>query len=178
MRYLFAASKTFPQYGGAASGTSMALYSLSPLFLSILATRFFTNEENGLDVSRYTLFLAVLAGSVYFVSGFFLPAPASPLVVTCESEGNGSNASFSDEEAFDSEVDERAPLVSPKPAADVRVSVHPVDASHSSLDLMKDPYFWIIFVVVMLLIGTVSISFFSLVRIAKRSISHTSAKWS
>ena len=41
---LFAASKSIPNHIGLASGASMALFSLSPLFLSAIATIFFCNS--------------------------------------------------------------------------------------------------------------------------------------
>ncbi|KDR81505.1 hypothetical protein GALMADRAFT_239491 [Galerina marginata CBS 339.88] len=64
---LFAASKFFPNHIGLASGSSMALFGLSPLFLSTVATSFFTDATTGIvNVPSFTFFLASLTSLVYF----------------------------------------------------------------------------------------------------------------
>ncbi|KAK2467003.1 hypothetical protein APHAL10511_001261 [Amanita phalloides] len=72
---LFAVSKMFPGYLGIASGASMALFGLSPLFLTSIASKFFTDESGNLGATSYMLFLAVLTGSVYLVGAFTLNGP-------------------------------------------------------------------------------------------------------
>jgi len=77
---LFAASKTFPNHTGLASGTSMALFGLSPLFFSVIASKFFTDPASGiLNVANYTAFIA-LFNSIIYIAGFvFLrQIPCSP----------------------------------------------------------------------------------------------------
>ncbi|KXN85482.1 putative transporter MCH1 [Leucoagaricus sp. SymC.cos] len=64
--FLFAASRLFPQQPGIASGTSMALFGLSPLFLTYVAAHWFTNPyTDTLQVVRFTAYLAVVAGAVH-----------------------------------------------------------------------------------------------------------------
>ncbi|KAF8636738.1 hypothetical protein AX17_003541 [Amanita inopinata Kibby_2008] len=69
---LFAASKTFPKYIGMASGASMALFGLSPLFLTMIASRYFTDEVGDLNAVRYMIFLAVFSGFVHLLGAFAL----------------------------------------------------------------------------------------------------------
>ena len=63
---LFAASKLFPNHIGLASGASMAIFSLSPLFLSAIATNFFIHPATGqLNIGHFMSFLALLTGFIY-----------------------------------------------------------------------------------------------------------------
>src|SRR6266478_9643153 len=59
---IFAASKAFPQHPGAASGASMTFFGLSPLLLSLLASRYFTDPTTGLNVTHFMIFLAFASG--------------------------------------------------------------------------------------------------------------------
>lgn len=66
--FLFAASRLFPQQPGIASGTSMALFGLSPLFLTYVAINWFTNHYTGtLQVVRFTACLSIVAGAVHII---------------------------------------------------------------------------------------------------------------
>ncbi|EKM82774.1 hypothetical protein AGABI1DRAFT_111355 [Agaricus bisporus var. burnettii JB137-S8] len=66
--FLFAASRLFPQQPGVASGTSMALFGLSPLFLTYVATNWFTNRYTGtFQVVRFTAYLAFAAGVLHLL---------------------------------------------------------------------------------------------------------------
>ncbi|TDL27362.1 MFS general substrate transporter [Rickenella mellea] len=144
---LFAASKNFPNYIGVASGSSMALFGLSPLFLSVLATTFFTNDED-LDVTRYVRFMAILAGTVHLVGAFNLRTPSLVQV-------HHVRIDHSDEEASIIIADERTPLVAGKPPnEDASVVVIPVEDKQSVFDLLKDPYFWILAMIVLLSLGS------------------------
>ncbi|KZS99053.1 MFS general substrate transporter [Sistotremastrum niveocremeum HHB9708] len=64
---LFAATKNFPQYSGLAAGLSMSIFGLSPLFLSLIAGKFFVAPGDTLDITRYTCFLAILTGCVHII---------------------------------------------------------------------------------------------------------------
>ncbi|KZV84422.1 MFS general substrate transporter [Exidia glandulosa HHB12029] len=75
---LVCASKNFPDYPGAAAGTSMALFGFSPLVLSLFASSLFTTPD-GLDVTRFTAFVAALAGATHIFGALtlqILPPPA------------------------------------------------------------------------------------------------------
>lgn len=64
--FLFAASRLFPGYPGLASGTSMALFGLSPLFLTSVASKWFTDHTTGLlHVVQFTAYLALISGLVH-----------------------------------------------------------------------------------------------------------------
>ncbi|PPR02201.1 hypothetical protein CVT24_011428 [Panaeolus cyanescens] len=77
---LFAASKAFPQNLGLASGFSMALFGLSPLFLCSIATSHFKDHVSGLiNVTNYMSFLALSTGIVFTIGYFNLAAlPSRP----------------------------------------------------------------------------------------------------
>ncbi len=53
----------------------MALFGLSPLFLSVLASSFFTDPVSGLDVTRYVAFIGILAGVVHVIGAINLRTP-------------------------------------------------------------------------------------------------------
>ena len=60
---------------GVASGTSMALFGFSPLVISLVANRFFTHPESGLDVTHFLGFLAVAAGIMHLFSAACMQGP-------------------------------------------------------------------------------------------------------
>lgn len=126
---LFAASRNFPEYLGVASGTTTALFGLSPLVLSLLASHFFMDSANNLDISRYLIFLAILAGSTHLIGAFWLTIP--PL------EDNPVTPS----------TDENTTLL-PKP-------VNTFDKHNSAHYLVRDPYFWLLFFWAAITLGSV-----------------------
>ncbi|KAI0713812.1 hypothetical protein C8Q76DRAFT_693615 [Earliella scabrosa] len=67
---VFAATKTFPQSIGIASGTSMSIFGLSPLFLSLIASFKFTPPGETLDIPRFFTFMAVATGMIHLTSAF------------------------------------------------------------------------------------------------------------
>lgn len=149
---LFAASKTFPQYPGAASGASMTFFGLSPLFLSLLSSRYFTDPTTGLNVTRFMIFLALASGITHLIGAFTLRIPTSQCGVASDTD---SVVSSNDEE---SSTDERQPLLSNKtPRPDVQ-AVH-VDEGRSALHLFRDPSFWSLAFVVLIILGSVSSRF-------------------
>jgi hypothetical protein len=149
---MFAASKTFPQYPGAATGTSMTFFGLSPLFLSLLASRYFTDPTTGLNVTHFMIFLAVASGITHLIGAFTLRIPTSQCGVASESD---SVVSGNDEE---SSTDERQPLLPNKtPCPDVQ-AVH-ADEGSSVLHLFRDPSFWSLAFIVLMIIGCVSFRF-------------------
>ncbi len=145
---LFAASRTFPQYLGAASGASMTLFGLSPLFLSLLASTFFTDPSKGLDVPRFLNFLALTSGIVHLIGAFNMRsckpqyiAPSTP-----------ASASTSDEERS---IDEREPLLPNKPhRSDSQII--PIGEGRSVIELLKDSHFWLLALGALIVLGSVS----------------------
>jgi hypothetical protein len=140
---VFAASKNFPDYIGVASGTSMALFGLSPAFLSLLASRYFSSPDDELDVIHFLQFLAILCGCVHLLGGLTLHVipPASENVATVT--GLLDNPE---------EPDERASLLlnmiddNGNGNGQIEVQVDVVEdeptAKQSALDVLKDRNFW------------------------------------
>ncbi|TFK42691.1 major facilitator superfamily domain-containing protein [Crucibulum laeve] len=134
---LFAASKAFPTHLGLASGTSLALFGLSPLFLSFIASTFFTDPTSGLlIVSQYMAFLAVMTGCVNIFGVFALKCiPGVP------------NDKVSHPPQVDAEAhlpEDTTPLLPPK-------SNKIVDSS--SLGLLKDTNFWLLAIFCVITLG-------------------------
>jgi hypothetical protein len=140
---VFAASKNFPGYIGVASGATMALFGLSPTFLSLLASRCFTSPDDELDVAQFLQFLAILCGCVHLLGGLTLQVlpPASENVAT--EAGLLDNSEDSDEHAtlllnmIDSNGDENR-----QSEVQVEVMEEEPTAKQSALDVLKDCNFW------------------------------------
>ncbi|OBZ75977.1 putative transporter MCH1 [Grifola frondosa] len=140
---VFAATKTFAHYIGIASGTSMALFGLSPLLLSVLASK-----------------------HIHFLSALVLPGPTShakPDIAGASSQG----------EPIPTEEDERSPLLTSSllvddtrrsgdhesvasDEQDFKPHKHAVqEPQHGSvLDLLADPHFWVLSLLLTLAVGT------------------------
>ncbi|KAL5490294.1 hypothetical protein ACEPAI_5127 [Sanghuangporus weigelae] len=146
---LFAASKNFPGYIGMASGTSMALFGLSPLFLSLLASTFFTSDAYGFNVTGFVSFMAVLAGVVHIIGAVNLRTPAAT------STDSSVRESQEDEESVaEQDPDERTPLVRPKSGPSAEVSVVLVEENQTVFDILKDPYFWLLGLTTLICLGS------------------------
>ncbi|OAX43567.1 MFS general substrate transporter [Rhizopogon vinicolor AM-OR11-026] len=146
---LFAASKNFPNYIGVASGTSTAFFSLSPMFISILASRFFTHPDEGLDVTHFLQFLAFSCGAVHLLGGFTLhiiPPPEDPPSVVLE-----------DPEGL-AQVEEQTALLQGQrnDADEVGVGVFPVSLvkDGSAIALLKDRNFWTLAFMMFVILGS------------------------
>jgi len=140
---LFAASKNFPSYLGIASGASMALFGLSPLFLSLIASNFFTNPDTGLDVTNFLRFMAMFAGAIHLVGAFTLRTPQ-----------------FAPEHQIPQHVDSEQ-----RQEADERTSLLPGNQNHDALvnsvkedgtvlELFQDTSFWILVLVTLITLGS------------------------
>ncbi|TFK76555.1 MFS general substrate transporter [Pluteus cervinus] len=135
---VFAATKTFPMYPGIASGTSMALFGLSPLLLSTIATTYFISPITGLlDVPSFMDFLAYLTAFTHLV-GFVVLRKV-----------NSQPASSQD---IATPSDEQTPLLPPKLNANDNGSPILQDAQ-STLDLLQDPEFWLLAFYCLLIFG-------------------------
>ncbi|KAF7978143.1 hypothetical protein HWV62_17468 [Athelia sp. TMB] len=138
---IFAASKTFPNHLGVASGTSMALFSLSPLFLSFIASNLFSDAETGLDVAHFLEFLSIVTGCVYLIGALNLRLPdvreEPPL----------------DSQEQTSDPDERTALLPGKPSDSVAPQATQL-VGGSTLDLLRDMNFWLLFASVATVLGS------------------------
>ncbi|KAA1474901.1 MFS general substrate transporter [Dentipellis sp. KUC8613] len=147
---LFAASKNFPNYIGVASGSSMALFGLSPLFLSFLA-KLFTDPTSGLDVTRFLTFLAILAGVVHVIGALVLQVPSQ----TSDKAPFSADDSEQEDIEHSAEQDERQPLLPGKqPQVSVDVVLVEIEEDPTVLGLVKDPYFWVLALITMLTLGS------------------------
>jgi len=141
---LFAASKAFPNHIGLASGISMALFGLSPLFLSVVATNCFTDPATRLlNISRFMGFLALLTGSVYIL-GFinlrgFKHSPHEAEITADAVEENTPQ--------------EASPLL--EPTSRNRLTMQA--AGPSTIELLHRIDFWLLIIFCVLILGTVRI---------------------
>ncbi|KAG8217975.1 MFS general substrate transporter [Butyriboletus roseoflavus] len=153
---VFAASKNFPNYIGIAAGTSMALFGLSPTFLSILASRYFSSPDGEIDITHFLQFLAILCGCVHLVGGFTMHIIPSDSI----------QESKSAVPAIDPEVsNERTALLPNKTNGNDdehdqgQVDVVPVadefsESKNNVLDLISDRNFWALAFIVFVVLGS------------------------
>jgi hypothetical protein len=150
---LFAASKNFPEFIGMASGACAALFSLSPMLISILASRFFSHPDEGLDVIRFLRFLAVTCGAVHLFGGFTLHIIHPPEQL--------STVVLEDFE-WSARADERTALLqgTRNNATEVEVGIVPVSVAKddSIFALFKDHTFWVLAFIMFVTLGSVSLS--------------------
>ncbi|KAI0797721.1 major facilitator superfamily domain-containing protein [Abortiporus biennis] len=170
---VFSSTTTFPKYMGIASGTSMALFGFSPLLLSVLASKFFTSPdpEEGLNVTNFLAFLAILSGFVHVFGAIVMNGrprhlstdsssstpedrPVSPTSSCSDFEGDHEGRGPS------SDLDpERQGLLihrSPrKPPHEMTFHVVLQEPQHGSVaDLLQDPHFWLLALVMALIVGS------------------------
>jgi len=126
----------------------MVMFGLSPLFLSFFATNVFTDPQSGLDLSRYLSFLALAGGIVHLFGACVITAPDS-----------GAVPETVDEES-EASIDETTSLLSGPRKHDVEVHVIAVQEPDEVplVGLVRDPYFWVLFIFMSLTIGCVSVS--------------------
>jgi len=142
---VFSASKNFPDFIGMASGTMMALFGLSPMFFSLVASTFFSTPQNGLDVTHYLQFLCILCGSVHLLGALALTIPASDRVdsdVVSEAEDDPEAA-----------ADENTSLI-PGKRPQAQVQVIPVEEADAVADLLRDGNFWLLAFVTFVVLGS------------------------
>jgi hypothetical protein len=137
---IFAASKHFPDYPGFASGVTMALFGLSPLFLSILASDFFIDPVSGLlDVVLFLKFMAVLTASTHVLGYFSLQTSTV------------ANSSVSIADYLDSDsIDENSTLLPRKTGSQTNDS--PIVECPNPI---RDWSFWLLGLYCFLIIGAV-----------------------
>ncbi|KZT68203.1 MFS general substrate transporter, partial [Daedalea quercina L-15889] len=147
---LFSATRTFPQFVGFASGTSLAIFGMSPLLLSWIATYFFTPPGGVLDVTHFFTFMALLTGVINLCGALILPGPAVAEIPTSD------ETALQHDPDDDAEADEETSLL----ASSIQ-SLTGLDAlcaetpEHlSAMELVKNPYFWLFSSSVSLVVGT------------------------
>lgn len=124
----------------------MALFSLSPLFLSFIASNLFSDNETGLNVAHFLEFLSIVTGCVYLIGALNLRLP------DIHEEGL---APPSDGLEQASEPGERTALLPGKPPSDVAPQSTQLTGG-STLDLLRDVNFWLLFASVAAVLGSVN----------------------
>lgn len=129
---LFSAAQCFPNHPGIASGLSTAVFGLSPLFLSLLASNLFTTAS-GLQVIPFLRFLAICTGVVHLCGFVTLripkPTPLPP-----------------------AQPSEHTPLLQ---LASGESGTQQQPRDDSLLGLLSDRFFWILFLACVLTLGYV-----------------------
>jgi len=156
--FVFSATKAFPRYMGVASGTSMAIFGFSPLLLSAIASRYFTYPDTGLNVTYFLAFLAILNGAVHLFSGLCMQGTDHivPISATIE-DPQPSSSSVSIAVVEDVEEAERRPLMTnkrPSSELDFPLFCVPEPQNGSVTDLLRDPSFWLLTLIVAVVLGT------------------------
>jgi hypothetical protein len=119
----------------------MAIFGLSPLILSLFASSFFTDSQQNLDVAGFTTFLAILTGVVHVIGAINLNVEPQPELVL-------PVAPTATEPPLDPVADsETTPLLNHKTT---------VINYDRAWDLMCDYHFWVLAIIVLLTLGSVS----------------------
>lgn len=151
---LFSATRIFPQFVGFASGTSLAVFGMSPLLLSWLATHFFTPPESVLDVTRFFTFMAVLTGVVNFAGAILLPGPAAAeLPMAPLRDETALEADPEDDVEAHEETSLLASSIQSLTGLDALFAETPEHLT--ALQLLRNPYFWLFSTSIALVVGAV-----------------------
>ena len=122
----------------------MALFSLSPLFLSAIATNFFIHPTTGqLNISHFMSFLALLTGFVH-VLGFINMQRLKPTIDQAQTTSEAVEENISQE---------TSPLLAS--ASQNRLTM---EASNpSTMELLRRIDFWLLAIFCVFIVGAVSI---------------------
>jgi len=133
--FVFAASKMFSAYINIASGTTMALFGLSPLFLSSLASTFFANSSGSFEIMSFLRFMAVFAGFSHLMGAVVLDVgKVTPPETRLQS--------------LDITPDETTSLLQRQ-----RSQCEPSDSTVFAL--LRDPYLWVLCLYLIMTLGMV-----------------------
>ncbi|KAF8201667.1 hypothetical protein BJ912DRAFT_512334 [Pholiota molesta] len=140
---LFAASKYFSNYIGLASGAMMAIFALSPLFFSSIATHFFMDSTTGLlDVVSFNTFLALVTGLVSVFVSVTLRQFPPPLIPEAESDTTTN----------DNIAHETTPLLNSDPEAAAIANGKP-NYPKTIGELVKTVDFWLVAIYCVFILG-------------------------
>ncbi|KAJ3987136.1 MFS general substrate transporter [Lentinula detonsa] len=138
--FVFSATKTFTNYFTIASGITMSLFGLSPLFLSYIAGKFFTDTSTGsLDVAHFLQFLAFSTGIAHLVGAYALSLPPK-YTNTSQPVSNSGTADT---------PNERSRLLDGEDSSDC--TTDPRDGS--ALQLLQDLHFWLLALYMVMILG-------------------------
>ncbi|KAG8906277.1 putative monocarboxylate transporter mch1 [Tulasnella sp. 403] len=136
---IFTAAKDFPRHNGLATGITLALFGLSPLFLS-LPSYLFPTPAGYVNAKAYVIFIGTMTTLMHIVSIYgLLPPPPRPLP-TIEQESTAPPEDAMNEES----------LLLPKPTLPNDRPTEPQTWS----TVLGDPYFWWVFAITATTIGS------------------------
>jgi len=139
--FLFAASRLFPHQPGVACGTSMALFGLSPLFLTPVGSSWFTNHYTGVfQVVRFTAYLAIVTGAVHLIGA-----------LTFSRAGLNSKVEHSASRDLDYEPDETSRLLPCEGGAEYIPELHV--KTDTTLGFLKHGHLWLLIVFCICIFG-------------------------
>ncbi|KAF5391265.1 hypothetical protein D9757_001985 [Collybiopsis confluens] len=131
--FVFSASKTFTRYHSFASGLTMSMFGLSPLFLSYIASNIFSDPSTGtIDVTRFLQFLAVCTGVIHLFGAFTLTVPSATTIVSPSDR-----------------PDEESHLI----GRDTHTDCTSDPRDGSTVELLRDPNFWILALYMITVLG-------------------------
>ncbi len=116
----------------------MALFGLSPLFLTAIASSYFTNDSGDLNATKYMLFLATLTGFVYLIGTLSL---------------NGPNRTANKSQSNSELADENSSLMPRESNSSRERSSH----AHERRYPVKDLSFWLLALFCFCTLGSVSL---------------------
>lgn len=138
---------------GISTGASTAFFGLSPLFLSLVASTFFSSSDGELDVTHFLVVLSITAGIAHLVAAGFLrifppkaSIPAQP----------------------DDEIDNPVPVIhatehTPLLSAPNKPVEPASNEKQTVWQLLSDLDFWLLAGSMLLLLGSVSSHLWSLI---------------
>ncbi|KAF9483901.1 MFS general substrate transporter [Pholiota conissans] len=142
---LFAASKYFASHIGLASGAMMAIFALSPLFFSSIATHFFMDSTTGLlNVVPFNVFLAFVTGLVSAFVSIILRQLPPPVIVEMDSDAIASDST---------NEEETTPLLVPDSEVAAAVAIDKPKYPSTIRELVKTVDFWLFAVYCLFILG-------------------------
>ena len=133
---------------GISTGASTAFFGLSPLFLSLVASAFFSSKDGELDVTHFIVVLSITAGIAHLVAAVFLRIFPPKASIAAQP---------------DDEIDNPIPVIHPTEHTPLLSSPNNAveTASQSGQQtvwqLLSDTDFWLLAGSLLLLLGSVSI---------------------
>ncbi|KZV75744.1 MFS general substrate transporter [Peniophora sp. CONT] len=154
---LFAATQSYPHFLGIASGTTQSLFGLSPLFISLIASMFFTDPESGLSVIPFMTCLAILTGLVLLCSSLVLnmslrkPSTSSHIP---ELPSDGPIPSTSSTTLVGRDASETDALLPKNAPQDIEsAELASTERGGPVLELLQDSEFWLLACAVFVITG-------------------------
>jgi hypothetical protein len=133
---------------GISTGVSTAFFGLSPLFLSLEASAFFSTKDGELDVTHFIVVLSITAGIAHLVAAVFLRVFPPRASITAQP---------------DDEIDNPIPVIHPTEhtpllnSPNKQVKSASQSGQQTVWQLLSDLDFWLLAGSIFLVLGSVSI---------------------